>query len=627
MAYPLSLAGPGGRFDLTDPRTQSMVNSVAANPSSAPLHNVSLAEIFQLQKMLGRMSTAPMPQTSTVYDDMKNAALLAATAGQVGRPQAPQQPPPAMPPEQQGLAQLAQQPPEMPPEQPMAQTMAQGGLAQLPVNNFQPSNYAGGGIVAFDDGGRVHHFQTGGNKAIPLSELDTYEQDYGGNPVAAAEFLKFLQANVDAPAQSKKVIPASEQDTGEQDRAIDPDKAASYLDFLKNKGVGPEQETQDTFGTPAEMYKTFMADARKLREDYKVPTLEQEMEAGRVADTSAGIAGLVGDKRVQQLEALKSGEGERRADALRNFGMMTGFNMAAEASKPGRPNAGFLQSITQPLSVGAAAAAPGYLADQKEIRNLSEARDKELTDIESLRRAEAKGNVKGAQDRIQKKMEKAERLDEKILGLQERVIENRNKIDIARSAIPKPTDMIMYARSYLESARAKGDSKTPDSVLLIQGMSAFNKEKGLETLKYAGIKETAATGVGAQETAAYNNSVDQADKILSDRNPISKKFKEAGKLDKANAENNAKNGTNLPTNHADVFRNDLIRKGMQTYKDMITRQPTASAAPAATRSVAPPAEPRTTYTAANLAATMAANPRMTKAEIEAAYAAKGMVPK
>ena len=115
MANTKYLAGPGGRFDLADPDTKRMVQAVMANPADAPKYGASLAEIFQLQKMLERISTPmPAPQTTTVYDDLKNAALQQASSGMLG------------------------------------ESPAQSGLMGLPVHNFREENYAGGGIVAFN---------------------------------------------------------------------------------------------------------------------------------------------------------------------------------------------------------------------------------------------------------------------------------------------------------------------------------------------------------------------------------------------------------------------------------------------------------------------------------------------
>ena len=70
---------------------------------------------------------------------------------------------------EQGIAKLAPQmppqmmaqAPQMPSQAPMAppQMMAEGGLAQLDVGDmFNEANYASGGIVAFEDGGDVRHY-------------------------------------------------------------------------------------------------------------------------------------------------------------------------------------------------------------------------------------------------------------------------------------------------------------------------------------------------------------------------------------------------------------------------------------------------------------------------------------
>lgn len=118
MANPagLYLAGPGGKFDLTDPRTSEMVKQISADPNKAPQYGVSLAEVFALQNMLKRFQQQPpqAPQT-TVVQDLKNQ-----------------------------LAQARNLPPE------------ETGIGSLPSHNFQPQNFAGGGIVAFDNGGTVH---------------------------------------------------------------------------------------------------------------------------------------------------------------------------------------------------------------------------------------------------------------------------------------------------------------------------------------------------------------------------------------------------------------------------------------------------------------------------------------
>ena len=73
-------------------------------------------------------------------------------------------------PEGQPMQQAMQPPPEMPMEQ-----MAQGGLAELDVGDmYDENNYATGGIVAFDDGGRVKHYAKG--DYVYSTDYDPVEQ-------------------------------------------------------------------------------------------------------------------------------------------------------------------------------------------------------------------------------------------------------------------------------------------------------------------------------------------------------------------------------------------------------------------------------------------------------------------
>lgn len=79
-------------------------------------------------------------------------------------------PPPEMPPQMPaGAPQEMGMPPEAPPQAP-EQMMAAGGLSSIPVHNI--GNFAGGGIIAFDDGGEVEQPNGGYN--------DNYDANYGG---------------------------------------------------------------------------------------------------------------------------------------------------------------------------------------------------------------------------------------------------------------------------------------------------------------------------------------------------------------------------------------------------------------------------------------------------------------
>ena len=136
------LTGPGGRFDLSDPFTQTMVRDVMGSPGSAPKYGVSLPEIFQLHRALNAISSrTPQPQPTTVADDLKMAALQAVQAPNAAPPQAQQMPP-------QGIQQAMPQ--AQMPQDPMDQ-----GLGGMPAPAMDNAQFADGGIIAFADNGLV----------------------------------------------------------------------------------------------------------------------------------------------------------------------------------------------------------------------------------------------------------------------------------------------------------------------------------------------------------------------------------------------------------------------------------------------------------------------------------------
>ena len=129
------LAGPGGRFDLSNPSTQAMVKDVMGNPATAPKYGISLPEIFQLHQLLKQISTqTPQPQQTTVADDLKIAALASIQSPNAALPQTPQAP--------QGVQQAMPQ--AQMPQDPMEQ-----GLGGIPAPAMENAEFAGGGIVAF----------------------------------------------------------------------------------------------------------------------------------------------------------------------------------------------------------------------------------------------------------------------------------------------------------------------------------------------------------------------------------------------------------------------------------------------------------------------------------------------
>lgn len=118
---------------------------------------LALSELQRRKDMRAKYQ-ANQPEDKTVAEDLVEEA----------------QPGIAALPKGQSMQMAMQPPPEMPMEQ-----MAQGGLADLDIDNmYDESSYATGGIVAFDDGGKVQSYAYGGKtQTNPFLYDPTYYQD------------------------------------------------------------------------------------------------------------------------------------------------------------------------------------------------------------------------------------------------------------------------------------------------------------------------------------------------------------------------------------------------------------------------------------------------------------------
>jgi len=397
MAYgqPTSLYGPGGRFDLADPTTQAMVRQVSQNPDLAPKYMVTLPEIYALQNALKSVSTGqPKPQTTTVYDDLKNAAIQLATAGQMG--QMPQPP--------QGLAQLAQQqmPQQMPQPMPQEQSVEDSGIAQLPVDNFQPQNYAGGGIVAFQQGG------------VSASNDDVNAMLNADPNNIRPEYARGLSA----------VAP----------RAAAPNRLSSM--GLANK---------------------LLEEQSKAISDFKVPTLKEQVGAEREAREAAGIKGLLGERYMEELQAKQARMEEDKSDAARMALAKFGFGWAERASKPGASIA--------PLGAAAGAATEGlsdYMSSMKELKKIEAERAKEISSIENLRRAEDLGVVKDASATIAKKEANLEKLTERKFTTQAKIVDVLSSQESTAAQIAARTEEARLGREAQIKVAEMQTGKLPD---------------------------------------------------------------------------------------------------------------------------------------------------------------------
>jgi len=124
--------------NLTTPQLTDLYQREAANPSGSLKLTMILGELKNRQNTAKQITEMP---TSTVAQDVVQQAIPRP------QPQMPQQP------QAQGIQQL-------PPQQPQQVAQAAPGIDNLPVPDsmFSEQSMAGGGIVAFDEGGHVPRY-------------------------------------------------------------------------------------------------------------------------------------------------------------------------------------------------------------------------------------------------------------------------------------------------------------------------------------------------------------------------------------------------------------------------------------------------------------------------------------
>jgi len=153
----------GGLASLTEPETE-----LAAKSKLPPTTTAEALAKFMLPVINRMHQPAAQPGTTTVAEDMAREIL---SRGQPQQPQEPQQ------------LEEPQEPQGQEPQQgmPPPEGMADGGIASLPVQNFNPDNYAGGGIIAFAEGDQVKGADDDMVKRIIQAESGGRHLDAKGN--------------------------------------------------------------------------------------------------------------------------------------------------------------------------------------------------------------------------------------------------------------------------------------------------------------------------------------------------------------------------------------------------------------------------------------------------------------
>ena len=201
------------------------------------------------------------------------------------------------------------QPPQGQQAPPIAQQVMQQaakesqGLGSLPSN--LPQEYAGGGIIAFEHGGEVQHFDTGNLVDDRFKSTSSYYQN-PPDPAVAARVPLTVQNQVQQYQALMNAIPKGASQT-------------EYEEYLKNRAGDAEATKKQDLNLALAQFGMNLAAGKSPRAldnlgeagIKTLPAVQEAYKQRRLAEETAlrGRAELDRMSRAEQLEALKGGVG------------------------------------------------------------------------------------------------------------------------------------------------------------------------------------------------------------------------------------------------------------------------------------------------------------------------------
>jgi hypothetical protein len=263
--------------------------------------------------------------------------------------------------------------------------LADAGLGSLDVGQgmFAENSYAGGGIIAFEDGGEVRHFFNGGPSDPSYESLEDYDPNkFTKNEGLGSDITNFFRSSF---SQKMKIDPETKQ----------PITLGDYLRKVEAKKVAAARAANPNFAKPdAAKPDAAKPDAAKpdakppvAKPDAKAPIAKSDAKAPEQPDPFSAMEAYLKGKPEEEAAA--------RREALNQLGLEAGLEIISGES----PYA--LQNIGR-----ASKAARGYGERLGEFRKTQQAREKGLAELglEKYKLAQAD---KLARDRLEKDLQVA----------------------------------------------------------------------------------------------------------------------------------------------------------------------------------------------------------------------------
>lgn len=418
------------------------------------------------------------PPTTTVVQDTLGLPAVAAA----------QQPP--MPPQPQ----MPQGAPAPAPEEAPPMMAASGGLASLPADNV--GNYAGGGIVAFDEGGEVPRYKDGklidkefrsGNPAeanqarlkIFQDELAEEQRKLGleTDPTNRAR----IQANIAALNKEIAAVgktPATSMEgfgkvsnIPKNDPRIAAQRDAMSLPAINPPTAAPTLKPQDYISQAREITNMVYPDTDRP----KALSVKEAMKQSNDFLKEAGVNLDVFKEQKADVAAERAGIAKDREDA-KTFRIIEGAAGILSGTSP-------FASVN--IGKGVSPAVQGLASDMKEFQKNERAlraAERDLTMAEQnfnlTRASDARTQMNRAQDRFDKYTDKKAGL---IGDLTKSFISVQGQKEVAET----------YGRSYENLERLR-QTATPDSVKSLNTLASQLRETDPTLTVKKSLKEAAS---------------------------------------------------------------------------------------------------------------------------------------
>jgi hypothetical protein len=317
------------------------------------------------------------------------------------------------------------------------------GIAAAGGGLFDTMGYAGGGILAFEDGGEVEHFDQGGSAKdrsafkqdlMDLLGIETYS-DARNAPPEVPEWMKKTGDYFTKPREKKTMSPSDLENLAAS-KGVFAEGSAALSEGTNKPAPGPAGPSAGATGSQGSgsSGNAGGVDGKGLK------SILQQIREG-------GPEGQLGTNRLSEIDALAAGADKRftRADKL---AMAKGFLKFGSTAAPG--------GIGQAAIAGLGDYAEGYGKALESDEKFKEELSKQKSDIQNLRRAEERGDVKLAAE------------------LQDKIADRANRLQTANI-------------SAAASGRARAGDDAYVKQLMSQGMSL---EQALQAVKGAGKAES-----------------------------------------------------------------------------------------------------------------------------------------